>query len=326
MSFLNNVSPLFLVTILLAGLAILIKSANLFVDGASCFAKRLGISELTIGLTIVALGTSGPELVVNIFSSLRGHSDLVFGNIIGSNIANTMLVLGVCGVISPLILQRRTVVLDIPYALFAVVVLVVVTNDTFFSGSQFNILNRTEGVILIFFFGLFFVTKEALFRHKSGKSLDIPAKSLFAAVAIIIVGMIGMYIGGKFTVNTAIRLVKILGVSDKLVGLTIISIGTSLPELAASVTAVLRKKSDIAVGNIIGSNIFNIFVVLGISGIIRRLDYNSLLNFDLLILFVVSVFIWIPLAFKKDYKFNKSSAVVLLIVYVVYLVFLVIRK
>ena len=242
------------IILLIVGLILLVKGADWLVEGASALAKKFGISNLAIGLTIVAFGTSAPELVVNSFAAFNGNFDIVFGNVIGSNNFNLFLILGIAGIITPLTVQSSTVWKEIPLSFFAILLLFILTNDFF--TPDLKILSRMDGTLLAIMFVLFllYVYKQLKTENLDGNEVQKHYSNLKIWV-FIIVGLSILVIGGKIVVNNAILLATTLGVSDKIIGLTIIAAGTSLPELATSVVAALKKNNDIAVGNIIGSNI-----------------------------------------------------------------------
>lgn len=308
--------------ILIIGFVLLIKGADLLVDGASALARKYNISDLAIGLTIVAFGTSAPELVVNSFASYHHHHDIVFGNIIGSNNFNLFIILGLAGLISPLVVQSSTVWKEIPLSLAAVIILFVMTND-FFAGHD-NLLSRLDGGILLVFFALFLyyvykqlrVDKSAEEKHKT--DLTIIKISVY-----IILGLAGLVIGGRMIVNSSITIATILGVSEKIIGLTIVAAGTSLPELATSVVAAIKKNNDIAVGNIIGSNIFNIFFILGISSLIQPVRYNLEFNKDMFILSAGTIILFIAMFTGKKKKLDRWEAFLLFLIYSGYTYYLI---
>ena len=229
---------------------------------------------VVIGLTIVAFGTSAPELFVNLTASLSGSSDIAVSNIIGSNIANILLVLGLVVALRPLVFKKDIARRQIPLALLASCLVLVLASDRFVFGSSGNILSRIDGVILLIFF-LVFIYLAFANLDKEEYVPDLEKKPVFISIIILIVGLLGLFIGGKFTINGAVDIAHWFGWSERLIGLTIIAIGTSLPELFTSVVAILRRHEDIAIGNIIGSNIFNIFWILGLSAVIRPLPVSN---------------------------------------------------
>ncbi len=314
---------------LILGFGLLIKGSDWLVDGASALAKKYNISDLAIGLTIVAFGTSAPELVVNVFASFQGYQDIAFGNIIGSNIFNLFVILGIAGLITPLAIQSSTVWKEIPISFLAIIVLFVLSND-FFS-SDGHMLSRIDGIVLLVLFGffLFYVFKQLKTRNPANESVSHGKEIPFTTLKIfvfIITGLAGLIIGGKLIVNSAVQLASALGVSEKIIGLTIVAAGTSLPELATSVTAAVKKNNDIAVGNIIGSNIFNIFLILGISSLVKPLNYDTVFNKDLYFLAIGTIILFIAMFTGKKKKLDRWEAGVLLVFYIVYTYYLIIKE
>lgn len=310
------------VLLLIAGFGLLIKGADWLVDGASALARKSNISDLAIGLTIVAFGTSAPELVVNTFAAFQGHHEIVFGNIIGSNNFNLFVILGIAGLITPLVVQSSTVWKEIPLSFLAVVMLFFLTNGLISANN--HILNRVEGIVLIMFF-LFFL----YYVYKQLKTdpdiQELPHKSFTTLKiwAFIIIGLAGLVIGGRLVVVNAVKMATVLGISEKIIGLTIVAAGTSLPELATSVVAAIKKNNDIAVGNIIGSNIFNVFLILGVSSVIRPVEYNRAFDIDLGLLAIGTIILFANMFTGKKKKLDRWEALLLLLIYVGYTVFLI---
>ncbi len=309
--------------LLVIGFMVLIKSADYLIEGASALAIRASISEIVIGLTIVSFGTSAPELVVNILSSIQGQTGISFGNVIGSNIVNILLILGVAGVILPIQTMKNTVWREIPFSLMAVIALFVLCNDVFFSGAPFGELNRGDGIILLLFFIIFVTYTFGIAKVESQHKPDVKYLSIFKIILFIAAGLIGLFLGGKLIVDNAIDIARNFAISEKFIGLTIISIGTSLPELFTSAIAAYKRKSDIAIGNIVGSNIFNIFFILGISALIRPLPFHTNLNSDFLVLIVASFLLFFTMFTGKKRLLDRWEAILFLIIYVGYTVFLI---
>ncbi|HRW63088.1 MAG TPA: calcium/sodium antiporter [Bacteroidales bacterium] len=312
------------ILLLIAGLLLLIKGADWMVQGASSLARKYRISELIIGLTIVAFGTSAPELVVNVIAAFENHPDIVFGNIVGSNIVNLFLILGISGIITPLVVQRSTVWKEIPFSLFAALILFFLVNDVMFFKSKINMMGRIDGFILLVFFILFLVY---IFRQmKKDKDLPQPEtqiKNNFKIWLFILIGLASLVVGGKLIVNSAIQIANSLGVSEKVISLTIVAIGTSLPELATSVVAAIKKNKDLAVGNIIGSNIFNIFLILSISSLVRPISFDTIFNTDIFILVGGTIFLFTAMFTGEKKKLDRWEAIVLLIIYIGYTIYLI---
>ena len=310
------------------GFFILIKGATLLVDGSASIAKKLKISSIVIGLTIVAFGTSMPELIVNIFASVQNNSEIAIGNILGSNISNILLILGISAIIYPITANKNTVLKEIPFNLLAIVILGIIANDIIIDGQNFSSITRIDGLILISFFIIFLyyvfgITKSA--EDIVGKD-EIKVLSYSKAVFYIILGIVGLIVGGKWIVDGAVEIAKFFNISESLIGLTIIAIGTSLPELATSAVAAYKKQSDIAIGNIVGSNIFNIFFVLGVSAIIRPLPFNDNLNKDIAMTIFASVILLLMMFIGKKRIIKRWQGIFMIIVYIGYIVFLVWSK
>ena len=312
------------IILLLVGFALLIKGADFLVDGASALAQRFSISEIVIGLTVVAFGTSTPELIVNIFAGIEGKTDMAFGNIIGSNIVNILLILGIAGIIYPIRTEKNTVWREIPFSLLAVLVLFIVCNDSIFSDTN-NILSRSDGLILLLFFIIFLVYTFAIPKVEMRDAPVIKPMKGFKIALFILFGLAGLIFGGKLVVDNSIKIAMQAGLSEKLIGLTIVAVGTSLPELFTSAVAAFKKKSDIAIGNVVGSNIFNIFFVLSTTSIIKPLPFQADLNTDLVILLLASLILFLTMFTGKKRSLDRWEAIVLLMMYISYTTFLVIR-
>lgn len=313
------------VLLLLAGFAILIKGADFLVNGASSAAKKYGISNLAIGLTVVAFGTSMPELIVSLLSSLDGKNDASFGNVIGSNNFNLLFILGISGIIYPLVVQRNTVKFEVPLSLLAAGVLFLLVNDALVLGGTENLLSRIDAFILLAFFVGFLLY---IYRTmKSSTALDegepIKIYSMPISVGMVTLGLVMLIGGGKLVVDSAIEIAQSFGLSEKIIGLTILAAGTSLPELATSAVAAYRKNTDIAIGNVVGSNIFNIFFILGICGLVNPIPFNTALNFDLKVLMASTVVLMVFMFTLTQRKLDRWEAIMLLAGYVAYTVFLV---
>ena len=309
------------------GFVFLIKGAGFLVDGASSIAKRLGVSALVIGLTIVAFGTSAPELIVNIFASIKGNTDIAIGNILGSNIANILLILGISAVIYPLAVKKGTVWKEIPFAFLAVVVTAFMVNDAFIDGGSWSGLTRIDGLVLISFFIIFLYYTFGISKVEAAdmSEVSIHHYSLPRACLMVGGGLVGLTVGGKWIVDAAVALATTLGVSEALIGLTIVAVGTSLPELATSAVAAYKKDVDIAVGNIVGSNIFNIFWILGVSAIINPLPFSSILMRDVLMTIIATLLLFIALFIGKRHTLERWQGVCFIALYFGYVAYLVIR-
>ena len=325
---------LFPVLLLLVGFAILIKGADFLVNGASSAAKKYGISNLAIGLTVVAFGTSMPELIVSLLSALDGKNDASFGNVIGSNNFNLLFILGIAGLIYPLVVQRNTIKYEIPLSLLAAGILFVLVNDTLLwgtppftegSATYQGILGRLDSIVLLLFFGLFILYIYRTMRNSSDLDEGEPIKlySTPISVGMVIIGLAMLIGGGELVVDNAIEIARGYGLSEKLIGLTILAAGTSLPELATSCVAAYRKNTDIAIGNVVGSNIFNIFFILGITGVIHPVPYNAAMNFDLQVLVASTILLLIFMFTLNSRKLDRWEAFLMLVAYFAYTAYLI---
>lgn len=314
------------ILLLIVGLVILIFGAEALVRGASSLAKKLGISSLVIGLTVVAFGTSMPEMVVSLYSAWVGNTDIAVGNIVGSNIANLLLILGVSAIIFPLTVKSTTVWKEIPFALLAIVLIFTMGNDVWLDKVNFNALTRTDGLSLLALFVIFLVYTYGLGRQQ-GETEEEPVKMYPGAISALfcLVGVGALTGGGKLVVDNAVALAKIWGLSDSLIGLTIVAVGTSLPELATSVVAAIRRQSDIVVGNVIGSNIFNVFWILGVSSIVAPLPFTPAINIDVLVAMVATAVVFLALFVGSRNRFDRWQGVLFVGSYVAYLVYLIQR-
>lgn len=313
------------IVLLLVGFGVLIKGADFLVNGASSAAKKYGISNLAIGLTVVAFGTSMPELIVSLLSALDGKNDASFGNVIGSNNFNLLFILGIAGLIYPLVVQRNTVKYEVPLSLLAAGLLYLLVNDSILGGDAAGSLSRIDSIILLVFFAgfLFYIYKTMSHTTDLEEGEPIKIYSMPLSIGMVILGL-GMLIGGgQLVVNNALEIARAYGLSEKLIGLTILAAGTSLPELATSCVAAYRKNTDIAIGNVVGSNIFNIFFILGVTGVINPMPYNAALNFDLQVLVGSTVLLMIFMFTLNTRKLDRWEAAIMLMAYIVYTVYLI---
>lgn len=313
--------------LLIAGLVLLVKGADLFVTGASSVARRFHIPSLIIGLTIVAFGTSAPEAAVSITSALNGQSDITMGNIIGSNMFNLLVVVGIAAWILPFKVKETIIAKEFPFTLLGCLAVLVLTYDVLLQNGSINNINRTDGLVLLMFFGIFmyYLLSVALKAVKENKTEEVMVTiSMPKSVIYLVIGIVGIVLGGDIAVDAASAIAMDWGMSEAMVGLTIIAIGTSLPELMTSVVAARKGESDIALGNVIGSNIFNIFFILGISAVITPVSVSAVVAFDALLLAVISV---IAFCFAlTDRRFSKGEGAVLILFYVAYMAFVIIRN
>lgn len=315
--------PIFI--LLIIGFILLIKGADFLVNGSSSLAKNLGVSSLFFGLTIVAFSTSAPELTVSIIASLQNKNEIIIGNILGSNIANILFVLGFSAIIYPLTLTKKTVLEKIPIAGLSVLLLALISNNFLTNDFHQALISRFDGLILLIFFILFLINSSKTNQEKSSDPKSANLYSRPKSLIMIVVGLAGLILGAKLIVNSAVTLARILNLSEALIGLTIIALGTSLPELATSAVAAYKKQSDIAVGNIIGSNIFNVFFVLGISAFVNPIPFSPILLNDIFITFGVTFLLFISIFVGKKYILKRWQGICFISLYFVYLFYLVLR-
>ena len=313
---------------LLGGLVLILFGANWLTDGASSIAKRFSIPPIVIGLTIVAFGTSTPELAVSVSSALQGSADMAIGNVVGSNIFNVLLIVGCTALVTPIAVSEGTLKVEIPMSILASVVLFILASDIFLDGASYNILTRSDGLILLAFFILFlsytfYVAKKSGSNAMDEQSSEIYIMPLTKSILLILGGLVGLIYGGKIFVEGASHIAKNLGVSESVIGLTLVAGGTSLPELATSVVASLKKNPEIAIGNVIGSNLFNIFFVLGCSASITPLYITGISSIDLWVLVISSILLFVvSLCFGKR-LIKRSEGVVFILLYVGYISYLI---
>ncbi len=313
---------------LIAGFGLLIKGADFLVKGASLIARKFGISALVIGLTIVAFGTSAPELIVNIFASVQGNTDIAIGNILGSNIANILLILGISALIYPLAVTKGTVWKEIPLSLLAVIVVGFMANDMFIDGGFFSGLTRIDGLILVSFFIIFLYYTYGIIKVEGSVSDDVVVKerSNLVSIGMIILGLIGLTVGGKWIVDSAVKLAVDLGMSQAVIGLTIVAVGTSLPELATSAVAAYKKNTDIAVGNIVGSNIFNIFWILGVSSLIAPLPFSTILMRDVVVAIITTFLLFLFMFIGRRHLLERWQGFLFVCLYALYIIIIVVSE
>ncbi len=312
---------------LILWLVLLIKGADYLVDGSSSLAKKYGISNAIIWLTIVAFWTSMPELIVNILWALQWNSSIAFGNIIGSNIANILLILWVTGLISTLKVQKPTIWKEIPFSLLAVIVLMIFANMNLIDGLQISTLLRSGGLLLISFFVIFlyYAYESAKHQTTNNDNDDIAILPWWKTGFFIIWGLAALYFGGTLTVNGATDIAKQLWLSDFLISVTVIAIGTSLPELVTSVIAARKNNIDMAVGNIIGSNIFNIFWILWVTALIKPLDFPAGANVDMAVVSIATLLLFIFMFIGKRHQLQKRQSVLFIVLYIAYIIYVIWR-
>lgn len=311
---------------LIGGLALILVGANMLTDGSSDLARRMGISELVVGLTVVAFGTSTPELVISIISAVKGTSELAIGNVVGSNIFNICAIIGIVALIKPMKVSHNIMNNEIPLVFLSSLILLIMGNGPFLDSEPAMILSRVDGILLILFFILFMrhTLSQAKSGNTSGENDDQkPPMKIAKAILFVILGLAGLIFGGDIFVDGATGIAKTLGVSDAVIALTIVAAGTSLPELAVSITAALKGKPELALGNVIGSNIFNIFLVLGASATIFPLKFGAIGNVDLLTLLLASALFWIFGRFFKYNTITRTEGGILATVYIAYTMWLI---
>ena len=322
MSFYLCNSMIIQIVILIIGFIVLIKGADLFVDAASSLAANFKVSKMLIALTIVSFGTSAPELAVSIKSMLSGSGDIVLGNVVGSNILNILLILGVAGCVHFLNVKNATVKKELPITILLSTILFVVMNDILISNSKVNSLTRSDGIIILLFFLVFVYYLISSMRNKIDATEEKPKYNILKSIFFTVIGIVCLVLGSNAVVDSASAIARIIGVSERLISLTIIALGTSLPELVTSVVATRKGEYDIAIGNVVGSNIFNIGIVLGIPltifGGIKSFSINMV---DVVVMVLSSVLL---LLFSfKDRKISKIEGIIFLIIFVVYYIFVI---
>ena len=308
------------------GFVLLLLGGSFLVDGATALARRLGVSDLAIALTVVAFGTSAPELIVSIFAAAKGNTEIAIGNAVGSNSMNIFVILGLSALIYPLRVGRGTVWKEIPFSLLAVVLVGVMANDLWIDGSGPSALTRIDGLVLISLLVIFLVYVASIARQPGATPVAVEAKPMgpVRAWAMVILGLIGLNVGADWVVDGAVKLAGLFGVSQAVIALTIVSVGTSLPELATSAVAAWKKNADMAVGNIVGSNIFNMFWVLGVAATIRPLPFRPESSIDVGVAALGSVllFLWVFVGFRRR-CLERYEGVIFLLIYAGYLAYLV---
>lgn len=315
---------MFHLLLLTAAFTALIIGADLFVKGASAIGRKFGISDMVIGLTIIAFGTSAPELAVNMSAALHGNGDISIGNILGSNIANILLILGIAGLVRPLITQKNTVWKEIPFALAAVIVFMILVNDEIFASGS-NLLSTGDGLILLVFMSIFLIYVFGISKVDIQDEIPIKEYTLPLALLLVLSGLAVLIAGGQAAVYALTGIAVSLGISELVIGLTITAIGTSLPELTTSVVAAYRGKTDIAIGNVVGSNIFNIFFIMGITSIIRPIPAQTLQHMDSWMAILASALLFLTMFTGKKRILDRWEAGIFILIYVAYIWYLLTR-
>jgi cation:H+ antiporter len=322
----SSVIPFSPYILLVAGVILLLRGAEELVRGSTSIASRFGISKLIIGLTVVAFGTSAPEFAVNAVGALHGETELVMGNILGSNIANLLLVLGIVALLAPPVLRSRTVWQEIPISFLAVIVLGLTANNALSGHIAPDTITRADGLLILAFFGLFLAYMFSRMRHeRSELAQEEPRRrtGLWSGIVRVVAGALGLYFGGTWIVSGASHIALILGLTPYVIGATVVAVGTSLPELAASVVAARRDESDLAIGNIIGSNIFNILWIVGITAVISPIPVSGDANRDLVILGGVTILLFAFMFIGHPNKLKRWDGAVFILAYAAYVAMLI---
>ena len=313
------------ILLLIVGFAALIFGAVKLVDAASSLAAKFGVPSMVIGLTIVAFGTSAPEMVVNVFAATSGSTEMVLGNVLGSNIFNVLGILGISAMIYPLAVKTNTTWIEIPLSLLAGICVFVVGADILLDKNPSNIISRSDAIMLLLFFLIFLVYNLVISKGAPvEEEIKTEEYSTGKAVLFILLGLAGLIIGGRLIVTSAVSIAEAIGLSERVIGLTVVSIGTSLPELATSIIAVRKRNVDIAIGNVVGSNIFNIFLILGVSGSIMPLTVSESSLFDILVNILASFLLFIFVFTGRGRQLERWEGAVFVSLYVAYLVYLIV--
>ncbi|MBU0531038.1 MAG: calcium/sodium antiporter [Candidatus Uhrbacteria bacterium] len=311
---------------LLAGFFILIKGADYLIRGSSSIASHLKISPLVIGLTIVAFGTSAPELAVNVYSAVQGANQLAIGNILGSNIANILLVLGIAAMIRSLSVRGQTVTKEIPFSLLAAVMVLIAASDIFLDHAPYNVISRTDGLAFLGFFIIFLYYSHSASKQVSqevAKPIMLSRqRSFFYAIG----GLVALFIGGRVIVDNAVNIAEFLNISQTIIGLTVVALGTSLPELVTSIVAIRKGEVDLAVGNIIGSNIFNIFFVLGLTATVAPIPFEAGSHLDAIIAIAASLVLFGAMFVGERHRLERWVGALLVLSYISYITFRVVES
>lgn len=312
------------ILLLVLGLTLILVGANYLTDGSSKLATRFGISEFVVGLTIVAIGTSAPELVVTVLSATGGNGDIAIGNIVGSNIFNILIILGVTTLISPIEFTRSNILKDIPYGVVASIILFVMALDTLFDGGTSNVISRSEGITMIVMFFMFMAYSVFSGSAPKDESQQDPKKrsSVLLLTVMIVGGLFALVLGGNLFLDNAVIVAERMGISQKVIAITLMAGGTSLPELAACTVAAVKKKGEMALGNVIGSNISNIFLILGTGATITPLSLGDIKMEDIALVLIASVLLFVFAFTFKGKRINRVEGVIFIVIYVLYINYL----
>jgi len=310
------------ILLLIVGFIFLVKGADFFVEGCSKIARSFGIPTLIIGLTIVAFGTSAPEAAVSTIASLTGKNDIALGNVVGSNICNLLLVLGLSGLFGNLTCTKKVISRDMVYSIFAYVVLIILSAGFFINGESTGIITRTNGLILLCFLCIYVYALVGEAKENIKKK-EKKEKFHFVNIFFVLIGLVGIILGGQLVVNSATKIASFIGVSDNVIALTVVAIGTSLPELVTSVIAVKKGETDLAIGNIIGSNIFNCFFILGLSSTVSPVTFGFNSFIDMIIMLFIGVLVLIFTL--KNNRIGRVKGSIMLSLYAIYTIFILFR-
>jgi cation:H+ antiporter len=314
------------VLFLIGGLLLIVISANALVSGASSIAKLFKIPDLVIGLTIVSIGTSTPELTISVISALNGNTAIAVGNVLGSNLANILLILGLSAIVFPLEVHKNTQYKEIPLGILAVALIGICGNDILLDNGAKNVLTRIDGIVLLCFFLIFLYYTFQIATKEDIEGEQIKRQPLWKSAVFVALGVLGLYFGGDYFVKGAVILAGYFGMSDALIGLTIVAIGTSLPELATSLVAAYNKNPDIAVGNVVGSNILNVFLILGITAAIKPLPLHPTANVDIAVVFAASLLLFLSTFLFHKRRVTRIDGGIFLVFYASYLAYLIVSQ
>lgn len=310
------------------GLALILAGANYLTDGAAAVAKRFRISDLVIGLTIVAFGTSAPELVISVMSAVKGSSEIAIGNVVGSNIFNILMIVGCTALVMPISIGKSTMSKEIPLVILSSLVLWFCSSDMLMDGAAENVVSRSDGLMLLAFFLIFMRYTFSIARNSTerpGGETNVKEMKPWLATLAIVGGLAGLILGGRWFVDGASDIAKSLGVSESVIGLTIVAAGTSLPELATSIVAAVKKNPDIAIGNVVGSSLFNVFFIIGTSATIRPLAVGHISAVDFGVLIGASLLLWVFGQAFGTRKITRPEGAVMALCFIAYTVYLVIN-
>lgn len=307
---------------LILGFIVIIKASDMLVSGSVNLAKFLKIPTLVIGLTVIAIATGVPEIAISISSSLKGSNGLLLGNLLGSNLFNILFILGLIALIRPLYIKKEIILKNYVFALLSCIVLLAVASDTILLDNKINLITRSEGILLLLF-AFIFSYSTVLDATLNKKNKVEPSKFSFKDALYIVLGIVLIALSAEVIVNSCVNISKYLGVSEDLIGLTIIAVGTNLPELVTSIVAVKKGESDIAIGNLVGTNIYNIFLILGLSATINPITISTNAFIDIIILTITSFIVYIFIRHKKD--INKIEGITMILLYIIYIVYVVVR-